>query len=65
MKRITCAALVALVLIADSAHAAAPKKKAPAPSPSGATRTEHDLLGDKQIPADAYYGVQTLSLIHI
>lgn len=23
------------------------------------TRTEHDLLGDKQIPADAYYGVQT------
>ena len=24
-----------------------------------ATRTEHDLLGDKQIPADAYYGVQT------
>jgi aspartate ammonia-lyase len=22
------------------------------------TRTEHDLLGDKQIPADAYYGVQ-------
>ncbi|HJQ99136.1 MAG TPA: aspartate ammonia-lyase [Candidatus Polarisedimenticolaceae bacterium] len=24
-----------------------------------ATRTEHDLLGDKQVPADAYYGVQT------
>jgi aspartate ammonia-lyase len=24
-----------------------------------ATRTEHDLLGDKEIPADAYYGVQT------
>jgi len=23
------------------------------------TRTEHDLLGDKQIPFDAYYGVQT------
>src|SRR3954453_21875712 len=23
------------------------------------TRTEHDLLGDKQIPTDAYYGVQT------
>jgi aspartate ammonia-lyase len=22
-------------------------------------RTEHDLLGDKQIPVDAYYGVQT------
>lgn len=25
-----------------------------------ATRTERDLLGEKQIPADAYYGVQTL-----
>lgn len=23
-------------------------------------RTEHDLLGDKQIPNDAYYGVQTM-----
>ncbi len=23
------------------------------------TRTEHDLFGDKQIPNDAYYGVQT------
>jgi aspartate ammonia-lyase len=23
------------------------------------TRTEKDLLGEKQIPADAYYGVQT------
>lgn len=23
------------------------------------TRTEHDLLGDKEIPYDAYYGVQT------
>ena len=27
--------------------------------PTGATRTEKDLLGDKQIPAEAYYGVQT------
>jgi len=24
-----------------------------------ATRMEHDLLGDKAVPADAYYGVQT------
>ena len=24
------------------------------------TRTEKDLLGEKRIPADAYYGVQTL-----
>ena len=27
---------------------------------SAQTRTEKDLLGEKQIPADAYYGVQTL-----
>src|ERR1700751_4619805 len=25
----------------------------------GTTRIEHDLLGDKEVPADAYYGVQT------
>src|SRR5689334_8655769 len=24
-----------------------------------ATRTEHDLLGEKQVPGEAYYGVQT------
>src|SRR6187401_2452251 len=24
------------------------------------TRTEHDLLGDKQVPADAYYGIQAM-----
>ncbi len=24
-----------------------------------ATRTEHDLIGDKAVPLDAYYGVQT------
>ena len=28
-------------------------------APSGATRMEKDLLGEKQVPADAYYGVQT------
>jgi aspartate ammonia-lyase len=27
--------------------------------PEPATRIEHDLLGDKAVPADAYYGVQT------
>ena len=26
---------------------------------TSATRLEHDLLGDKTVPADAYYGVQT------
>ncbi|MCO6490154.1 MAG: aspartate ammonia-lyase [Phaeodactylibacter sp.] len=27
--------------------------------PTPHTRLEHDLLGDKQIPGDAYYGIQT------
>ena len=27
---------------------------------SGATRTEHDLLGNKEVPNEVYYGVQTL-----
>ena len=27
------------------------------------TRTEHDLLGNKEVPMDAYYGVQTLRAI--
>ena len=27
---------------------------------SGPTRTERDLLGEKQVPANAYYGVQTV-----
>ena len=28
-----------------------------------ATRTEHDLLGDRSVPADAYYGVHTLRAV--
>jgi aspartate ammonia-lyase len=28
-------------------------------APTGPTRTEKDLLGEKQVPATAYYGVQT------
>jgi len=27
---------------------------------SGKSRSEHDLLGDRQVPAEAYFGVQTL-----
>ena len=27
------------------------------------TRQEHDLLGYKEVPADAYYGIQTLRAI--
>ncbi len=29
----------------------------------GATRTEHDLLGDREVPADARYGIQTLRAV--
>jgi aspartate ammonia-lyase len=29
----------------------------------GATRTEHDLLGDREVPRDALYGVQTLRAV--
>jgi aspartate ammonia-lyase len=31
----------------------------PTPPTAGATRLEHDLLGDLAVPADAYDGVQT------
>lgn len=30
---------------------------------SAGFRTEHDLLGDRQVPADAYYGVHTLRAV--
>ncbi len=30
---------------------------------AGETRTEHDLLGDREIPADARYGIQTLRAV--
>jgi len=32
----------------------------PMQSSTGQTRTEKDLLGEKQVPANAYYGVQTM-----
>src|SRR5699024_3831846 len=35
-------------------------RPSPGPTHDTATRTEHDLLGDREVPADAYYGVQTL-----
>ncbi|HOJ04161.1 MAG TPA: aspartate ammonia-lyase [Bacteroidota bacterium] len=30
---------------------------------SGRTRMEHDLLGDREVPAERYYGIQTLRAI--
>ena len=51
-------ALCALAMPA-SAQKPAAKKPAAAASAGPKTRTEHDLLGTKEVPADAYYGVQT------
>jgi aspartate ammonia-lyase len=36
-----------------------PPKQSKGTGSAAGFRTEHDLLGDKQVPADAYYGVQT------
>ena len=30
---------------------------------SGKTRTEHDLLGNKEIPVEFYFGVQTMRAV--
>src|SRR5688500_20313414 len=30
------------------------------PMPRRTTRTEHDLLGERSVPASAYYGIHTL-----
>jgi aspartate ammonia-lyase len=55
MKRMAArgwlAAAVGLALAGTAAMAAA--------APAEKTRVEKDLLGEKEIPADAYYGVQT------
>ena len=59
--------VVLMMLCALASPAGAQKKsssKKPATTTAAAstapkTRKEHDLLGDKDVPADAYYGVQT------
>ena len=48
-KTLVCVLALAVIVACASAWAAESKK----------TRTEHDLLGPKEVPADAYYGVQT------
>src|SRR5689334_23479496 len=37
--------------------------KATTATQAGATRIEHDLLGERAVPADAYYGVHTLRAV--
>ncbi|WP_151898254.1 aspartate ammonia-lyase [Streptomyces sp. C8S0] len=36
---------------------------APGPAAAAAFRSEHDLLGDRDVPADAYYGIHTLRAV--
>jgi len=57
------------VLAASSAWAQQPSPS-PAAKPSrqpstGQTRIEKDLLGEKEVPADAYWGVQTARALRI
>jgi aspartate ammonia-lyase len=55
-------AAVTFAIASSSALAQTQPRPAPSGAPSqtpGPTRTEKDLLGPKEIPADAYYGVQT------
>jgi aspartate ammonia-lyase len=64
MRILSVSSLAAILAIAGACTQTSPTTTAveaavTAPAPIGPTRTEHDLLGDKQIPADAYYGVQT------
>jgi aspartate ammonia-lyase len=51
--------LIATGLVPVAAVSSAQESSVASKQQAGATRTEHDLLGDKQVPASAYYGVQT------
>ncbi len=55
-----CKAPEASPPVEESAQTSAQAEPAARPATqTGATRIEHDLLGEKAVPADAYYGVQT------
>jgi aspartate ammonia-lyase len=50
---------LALMLLVGLASGQQPTQRGAEQPGAAKTRTEKDLLGEKQIPADAYYGVQT------
>jgi len=52
-------ALLIGAIAAPATSEAAAKSSKSKSTKAPATRTEHDLLGTKEIPSDAYYGVQT------
>jgi aspartate ammonia-lyase len=61
-----CAILTASLAFGSVSYAAGQKQTSPQPAPRQApgkstspTRVERDLLGEKEVPAKAYYGVQT------
>jgi aspartate ammonia-lyase len=54
MRTITTTIVALLLMSPALADESKPKKQAAA-----GTRIEHDLLGEKAVPANAYYGVQT------
>jgi aspartate ammonia-lyase len=56
MKRLSVT--LSILMLCAATYAQKKQKKA-APPAQPQFRIEHDLLGDKQIPFDAYYGVQT------
>src|SRR5689334_6209788 len=60
MRKHATTTTVAALVLAMGLSLGSSNQVSAAPAAAGApTRTEHDLLGDKQVPADAYYGVQT------
>ena len=61
MKKVKHIQVLAFLMLFSFQYALAQKKKPAKPvEQAPKTRTEKDLLGEKQIPYDAYYGVQTL-----
>jgi aspartate ammonia-lyase len=61
-RAVTAATVVASILLGlalSAAPGAAAKKSSSSSKAQAKTRTEHDLLGAKEVPADAYYGIQT------
>ena len=59
MRGSTAMLIVAMTLIWVGAPSLSPAAPAQAAKTKAAPRVEKDLLGEKQIPAEAYYGVQT------
>ena len=58
MNKIKVFMVLPVLMLLSMQYTEAQKKKGTEQVPQ--TRTEKDLLGEKQIPYDAYYGVQTL-----